>query len=106
MYGTNPSLRSVMSAHGDGDKKIWATEWGAPTGGPANSGFVSEAVQASQVTEAYKMFGSYSWAGPLFVHTFRDDGTTTTTRENFFGLIRWDFSPKPAYAAYKALAAG
>ena len=30
MAGTSPSLRSLMIAHGDGAKKIWATEWGAP----------------------------------------------------------------------------
>jgi polysaccharide biosynthesis protein PslG len=101
MFGTNPSLRSVMAAHGDSAKKIWATEWGAPTNGPAGSGFVTEAVQASHLTEAYALFGSYPWAGPLFVHDFQDDGTSTSTREHFFGLIRYDWSPKPSYVAYK-----
>ena len=28
------SLRSVMKHYGDGAKKVWATEFGAPTGGP------------------------------------------------------------------------
>ncbi len=105
MAGTSPSLRSLMIAHGDGAKKIWATEWGAPTNGPAGSGFVSEAEQASQVTEAFALFRSYSWAGPLFVHDFQDDGTSTTTREHFFGLIRYDWSQKPSYAAFRAAAA-
>ena len=93
-----------MIAHGDGAKKIWATEWGAPTNGPAGSGFVSEAEQASQLTEAFALFDSYSWAGPLFVHDFRDDGTTTDTRENYFGLIRFDFSQKPSYRAFRTAA--
>ena len=101
MFGTTPSLRSVMAAHGDSAKKIWATEWGAPTNGPAGSGFVTEAVQASHLTEAYALFGSYPWAGPLFVHDFQDDGTSTSTREHFFGLIRFDWSQKPSYVAYK-----
>ena len=105
MFGTSPSLRSVMSANGDDAKKVWATEWGAPTNGPLGSGAVSEAEQAYQVTEAFKLFGSYSWAGPLFVYNFRDDGTSTATRENFFGLIRYDFSLKPAYSTYQAAAA-
>ena len=104
MAGTTPSLRSLMIAHGDGAKKIWATEWGAPTNGPAGSGFVSEAEQASQLTEAFALFDSYSWAGPLFVHDFRDDGTTTDTRENYFGLIRFDFSQKPSYRAFRTAA--
>ena len=104
MAWTSPSLRSVMTANGDSAKKIWATEWGAPTNGPAGSGFVSEAVQASHLTEAYSLFGSYSWAGPLFVHDFQDDGTSTTTREHFFGLLRYDWSQKPSYVAFKAAA--
>src|SRR5207248_98801 len=61
MFGTSPSLRSVMVANGDGDKKIWGTEWGAPTNGPAGSGFVSESTQAAQVTEAYTLWKSYTW---------------------------------------------
>jgi len=104
MAGTNPSLRSVMVANSDGEKKIWATEWGAPTNGPNTSETVTEAVQASQVTEAFRLYKSYSWAGPLFVYNFRDDGTSSDTRENFFGLVRHDFSQKPAFGAYQAAA--
>jgi hypothetical protein len=36
----------------------------------------------------------------------RDQGTSTDTRENFYGLLRYDFSPKPAYTELKTLAAG
>ena len=32
MSQTSPSLRSLMAAHGDSAKKIWITEFGAPTG--------------------------------------------------------------------------
>jgi polysaccharide biosynthesis protein PslG len=107
MFGTTPSLRSVMVANGDGDKKIWGTEWGAPTNGPAGSGYVSESTQAAEVTSAYTLWKSYPWAGPLFTYEFRDNGTSTTSRENFFGLVRYDLSQKPSYAAYKsAVAAG
>jgi hypothetical protein len=94
-----------MVANGDTDKKIWGTEWGVPTNGPSGSGFVSESTQATQVTSAYTLWKSYSWAGPLFTYTFRDAGTSTGTRENFFGLIRYDWSKKPSYAAYQAAAA-
>lgn len=102
MFGTSPSLRSVMIANGDGTKKIWGTEWGAPTNGPSGSGYVSESTQAAEVTSAFKLWTSYSWTGPLFVYDFRDDGTSTTTRENFFGLVRYDWSQKPAWSAFKA----
>ena len=105
MYGTSPSLRSVMTDNGDAGKQIWATEFGAPTSGPAGS-FVSEQAQATTVTRAFQLFRSYRWAGPLFWYSDRDIGTSPTTRENFFGVLRNDFSPKPAFDAYKAATGG
>jgi hypothetical protein len=97
MYGTSPSLRSVMIDNGDADKKIWATEFGAPTDGPQG---ISEGVQAQMISEAFSLWSSYDWGGPLFVYQGRDSGTDTSTSEDFFGLLRYDFSQKPAYAAY------
>lgn len=67
-------------------------------------GHVTESQQAADLTEAFRLFGSYSWAGPLFVHNFRDDGTDTSTRENFVGLIRRDFSQKPSWTAFHTAA--
>ncbi|MBV8992792.1 MAG: cellulase family glycosylhydrolase [Pseudonocardiales bacterium] len=99
MYGTNPSLRSVMVDYGDGAKKIWATEFGAPTNGPTGT-YVSPAEQARMVTRAYKLFAGYSWGGPLFFYQGRDHGTDKATYQDFFGLRRHNFSRKPAYAAY------
>jgi hypothetical protein len=104
MYGTDPSLRSVMAAHGDGAKKVWATEFGAPTGGPYNE-FVDEWVQSEMVSRAATLWQGYKWGGPLFVYALRDLGTVRGTRENFFGLLRRDFSEKPAYGAFRTAAA-
>lgn len=104
MYGTQNSLRSQMEANGDGGKKIWATEFGAPTNGPSGS-YVSETTQAQQVSRAAELFRSYAWAGPLFVWSSRDNGTDTGTNYNFFGLLRHDFSAKPSLSAFQAAAA-
>jgi polysaccharide biosynthesis protein PslG len=98
MYGSSPSLRSVMSANGDAEKKVWATEFGAPTGGP-NS--VSEDRQAQMIRRAYSLWSTYDWGGPLFTYTGRDHGTDASTNENFFGLLRHDFTEKPSFAAYQ-----
>jgi hypothetical protein len=103
MYGTSPSLRSLMISHGDGGKTIWATEFGAPTGGPAGS-HVSERTQAAMVARAYHLFAGYSWAGPLFLYQGRDAGSNPSTREDFFGFLRHNFSAKPAYNAYASTA--
>ena len=104
MYGTTPSMRSLMQAAGDGQKQLWATEYGPPTeGGP---GAVSEATQVQHVTDAYRLWRSYSWAGPLFWYCDRDVAAPGTSTEGwrYHGLLRFDFSPKPAWNAYRASA--
>ena len=40
---------------------------------------------------------------PLFIYSYKDLGTSADTNENFFGIIRNDGTPKPAYAAIKQL---
>jgi hypothetical protein len=109
MAANSSSLRSVMAANGDSAKKIWITEYGAPTGGPqqaASSGnyfidggsdHVTEALQATMYSDAIGAERSQSWAGPLFFYTYQDLGTDTSDRENFFGVLRFDGSKKPAY---------
>jgi hypothetical protein len=106
MYGTSPSLRGVMIANGDADKKIWATEYGAPTSGPAGDvAVVSPLKQAAMLIRAYHLFASYSWAGPLFIYQGRDAGADPGSLEDSYGIIYHDFSPKPAFAAYRDLTA-
>jgi hypothetical protein len=101
MNDTFPSLRSVMIDHGDVDLKIWVTEFGAPTDGGAKA--VTEAEQAQMVTNAYNLFRSYSWAGPILAwHKDRDICSNSNDIECFFGLIRYDGSNKPGYDAFIA----
>jgi hypothetical protein len=94
MQDTSTSLRSIMTANGDQAKKIWATEFGAPTSGDSNE--ISESDQALLVKNAHHLFHSYSWAGPLFWYTYKDDS-------DGFGLACADFSHKPAYRAYQRI---
>ena len=105
MSETTPSLRSIMVANGDADKKIWVTEYGTPTDGPDPHWYVSEAQQAAMVTDAMALYKTYSWAGPFFWYTYQDGGTSTSTSENFFGLVRADGSTKPAYTTLKNIIA-
>lgn len=103
MSATSPSARSIMKANGDGKKKIWATEWGAPTGTSSQS--MSEAAQAELIRAGLAKLRAWSWAGPSFLYNFRDKGTNLSDREQNFGLVRFDWSRKPAYAAYRSVAA-
>jgi polysaccharide biosynthesis protein PslG len=104
MEETSPSLRSVMTANGDAAKKIWMTEFGAPVSGDA--GNVSEARQAQMVTESYAAVKDMPWAGPLFWYSYKDRGTDPANSEHWFGLLRYDFSQRPSYNAYKSAASG
>ena len=97
MQDTPVNLRGIMTANGDSGKQIWATEFGAPTKG---NNSITEAAQAQMVTDAYQKFSTYSWAGPLFWYTDKDNCTDTTDRECWFGLIRGDGTHKPGYDSY------
>ena len=113
MADTKPSLRSIMRANGDEAKAIWITEIGAPTGGAgaiatiSNFNFrqspdhVSEELQVNILKDALIQYQKYNWTGPFFWYTYKDSGISTDTNENFFGLIRYDGSKKPAYEVFK-----
>jgi hypothetical protein len=103
MSATSPSARSLMTANGDGGKQIWSTEMGAPTGSGSNE--ESEAAQAQLVTDSYAQLGSWSWAGPAFFYSYRDQATGSSNVEDNFGVIHTDWSLKPSYTAYPSAAA-
>jgi len=92
-------LRAVMQANGDGTDPMWATEYGLPTAGPASW---SEQVQAEWIGAAYDAWAAHPHAGPMLWYAGRDTGTSTTEREQHFGILRVDGSAKPAYAALQA----
>ena len=104
MIRPDGGLRALMEAHGDADKRIWATEFGAHTLVGAEGG-VDEARQAEILRTGWAVWRRYPWAGPLIFYTYHDGPLVSTNREWFFGLTRADGTPKPALAAVKAIAA-
>lgn len=107
MSQTSPSIRSVMIANGDANKKIWMTEVGAATNGPGairtcsdplgGQADFDECMQARELQQVVSISKTLPWAGPVLVYTYKDIGTSTTTRENFFGVLRFDGSQKQSY---------
>jgi len=91
----------TLQRHGDGARQIWLTEIGAPSAAvTTDEGVVpiDEKRQAEIIGETLMAAGQLGYSGPAFIYTLRDDQTGSPDIGKNFGLLRSDFSPKPAYA--------
>ncbi len=89
-------IHNTMAANGDGGKQVWATEFGFPTRGPNTN---TEAQQADYINKGLQVWTQsawLSWTGPMFLYTHKNDGDNPNDPEKNFGLVRTDFTPKPA----------
>lgn len=98
----------IMRRNGDADKKIWITEIGCPgvkrfarTGNWWLGKNPSESRQASWVKEVYAALLQDEHVEKVFWAFFRDTKGHWDNGVDYFGLVRWDFSPKPAFYAYQ-----
>uniref|UniRef100_UPI003D92EC69 hypothetical protein n=1 Tax=Gordonia sp. B7-2 TaxID=3420932 RepID=UPI003D92EC69 len=99
-------IRAVMVANGDGAKKIWLTEMGAPTKpvalgsrtpppGFGSNEMVSQREQATQIVDVLRAAAVSGYCGPAFIYSVRDSGTSTNNREDNFGaLLTNNWRPK------------
>lgn len=103
-------VRASMEARGDA-KPIWMTELGwSTTGLTCSRGMwagqkpagVSEAKQAEFLTHAYRCLANDPYLENAIWFNFQDFGTTDSELGRY-GLLRPDGSPKPSYAAFKAI---
>jgi hypothetical protein len=102
----------IMCRNGDAAKKIWVTETGCPgvkRGLKVNYWWLGknpdEATQAKWVEGVYSALLKSPNVEKVFWAFFRDTSGHWNNGVDYFGLVRWDFSPKPAYAAFKNLSA-
>src|ERR1039457_1379353 len=96
MGQTRPSIRSVMTSHGDSRKQVWITEVGAPSSGPDR---VGQAAQGADLSQAIANTRNTSWIGGLYLYSWQDEGTSQATDENWFGLVTATGAHKAAYTA-------
>ena len=99
-----PAVHALMERRGDGAKKVWITEYGAPTGTGRNA--VSEREQATALLTARQRVDTWDWAGPLIYYELVDGGTDPGDVEQNFGVLRADDSRKLAATALIDTAAG
>ena len=93
------TLRAKMAEHGAGDKPLFITEYGESTA-DCGSECVSESVQAEHLkTMLDAIVSRPDWGVELFtVFQLHDWATNSSDREQQFGLLRQDGTPKPAYS--------
>src|SRR3954452_3740419 len=95
-------MHDIMVGHGDPRGQLWATEAGVSTCSPVfDSTCVSEPVQAIQVASYLRVGRRFPYLRALVIYNLRDKGTSRRNREDGFGLVRRDLSPKPALQAFR-----
>jgi polysaccharide biosynthesis protein PslG len=103
-------VHASMVARGD-DKPIWLTEFGWNTSSercnPAAGmwqGGVSEETQASYMSKAFALVDEDRYVQVAIVYSVRNLAGGASTPEAQYGLLRRDYSPKPAFEAFKRFA--
>jgi len=89
-------IHEVMTAYGDGNKKIWATEYGMPTV------LVTEAGQATYIDDFLSTWRDLDYAGPAYIHTVRDLASLDLV-QGTFGVYHQDWTEKPAVNVIEAV---
>ena len=98
-----PWIRDIMVAHGDAAKRMWFTELGFSSCAPgSNPWCITEDLQARYVADALRIARDrWNFVESVSVYNLRNKGTNPTDRETQMGLVHRDFTPKPAYWAFR-----
>ncbi len=109
---TSWSLRSILDAAGRSSVGIWATEYGAPTGGEGTAAdgtwesltpttdHVTEGWQAYLATDVVRTASADEDVRALFWYASQDQ-PSARGREAYFGLRRADGTRKSAWSAFQ-----
>lgn len=81
---------------------VWATEFGAPTGGRRSVGLDRQA----EIVGAALGCTAHQLAGPLFLYSVEDLDSTAPDRESHFGLVTSDGRAKPAWNVLTSYTSG
>jgi hypothetical protein len=97
-----------MTRNADANKKIWITEIGCPgvrpeikTGNWWMGKNPNERQQAIWLKEVHKELLQNPQVEKIFWAFFRDTKGHWNNGVDYFGLVRWDYSLKPAFKAYQ-----
>lgn len=98
----------IMVRNGDGNKKIWITEIGCPglSKGLSTENWwmdknPTETQQADWLKDVYTELLKNPRVEKIFWAFFRDTKDHWKNGVDYFGMVRWDFSAKPSFKAYR-----
>ena len=100
-----PWVREIMAQRGD-VKPLWLTEFGTTTCTELEDRCVTDTGQASHTSDAWRIIAGWDFVQGATQYQLRDNGDDRSEREDNFGVLRENFSPKPAYAALSAALRG
>ncbi len=83
-----------MEANGDGDLKIWATEYGLPTAEIAPGEVITAEEQADFIEDFLHSWQSVEGAGPIFIYSTRDTFPNDPDLVYNFGFFYNNWTPK------------
>lgn len=97
----------IMQRKGDAAKGIWVTEIGSPgirKGDKVKNWWLGdnpdEELQAAWLKEAFTELLKIERVEKVFWAFFRDTQNHWDNGVDYFGIVRWDFSKKPAFFSY------
>jgi hypothetical protein len=88
----------ILNRNGDGDKPVWLTELGASTWN-----WLSLEDQAAYVRQVYDIILLHPAVDKVFWYNFRCIGEDPKEDQHNFGLVNYNFTPRPAYKSYQAM---
>jgi hypothetical protein len=95
------SVRGIMISNGDEAKRIWLTEFGAPSSGRTGVRS-SESSQDAILRSALAQYRGIDYAGPMFWFTYVDPAVPPQPDGGTFGLVRRDGTKRPSYYDFQA----
>jgi hypothetical protein len=106
--GSIRQARRTQLANGD-QRPIWLTEFGLNTSADPNAWQrgVTEAQQGQLLTDSYRALEGEPYVQVAFYYSLRNNWWShddPRSMEACFGLLRTDFSAKPAFAAFRSYA--
>lgn len=93
-------LVELMKRYKVGDRPIWITEWGWSA---INDPPDQEREHAMNLAIGWHIALHDQLAQRIFWYEFQSEEGKPGDREHYFGLVRKDLKPRPAYLAYQAL---